>query len=98
MNNLLPALLFFVVLSAALTLTAQVVPSIQWQKSLGGSVTDYATSIQQTTDGGYIVAGQSSSGDGDVSVNHGQRDYWIVKLDTAGTLVWEKDLGGSDND
>lgn len=98
MKNLLPAWLFFVALPAALTLNAQVVPSIQWQKSLGGSVTDYASSIQQTTDGGYIVAGQSSSSDGDVSVNHGQRDYWIVKLDTAGALVWQKDLGGSDND
>lgn len=42
-------------------------PSIEWQKSLGGSVDDYAYSIQQTSDGGFIVAGRSASNDGDVS-------------------------------
>ena len=51
-----------------------------WQKSLGGSDADRAYAIQQTSDGGYIIAGHSSSRDGDVSTNHGGRDYWIVKL------------------
>lgn len=37
------------------------VPVIQWQKSLGGSGNDYANSIQQTADGGYIVVGYTSS-------------------------------------
>jgi hypothetical protein len=52
----------------------------QWEKSLGGSNSDYASSIQQTSDGGYIVAGSSYSSDGDVTGNHGGSDYWIVKL------------------
>jgi hypothetical protein len=54
--------------------------SLQWQKSLGGSRWDYASSIQQTSDGGYIIAGISRSNDGDVKGNHGETDYWIVKL------------------
>ena len=66
-----------------------------WEKSLGGSGSDHAYSIQQTTDGGYIVAGSSSSNDGDVGSNIGNDDYWIVKLDNSGNLIWEKSLGGS---
>jgi hypothetical protein len=54
--------------------------AIEWQKSLGGSDLDWAASIQETSDGGYIVAGQSRSIDGDVSGKHGGEDYWIVKL------------------
>lgn len=55
-------------------------PSIQWQKSLGGTGADFAISILATADGGYIVAGRTSSNDGDVSNNHGDLDFWVVKL------------------
>ena len=72
--------------------------SLSWQKSYGGSSFDKANSIQQTTDGGYIVAGESRSDDGDVSGNHGSSDYWIIKLNSAGEIEWEKSLGGSDAD
>lgn len=74
--------------------------NIQWQKSLGGSYSDNAKSIIQTTDGGYIVAGQTKSDDGDVSGNHSyyKWDYWIVKMDSVGTLQWQKCLGGSGHD
>lgn len=71
---------------------------IQWQKSLGGSNVDDAQSIRQTTDGGYIIAGSSNSGDGDISGNHGNYDYWIVKLDSNGNMQWQKSLGGSSVD
>ncbi|HHZ64519.1 MAG TPA: hypothetical protein EYN51_03310, partial [Flavobacteriales bacterium] len=71
---------------------------IEWQKSLGGSNTDWAYSIQQTTDGGYIVAGWSQSNDGDVTGNHGGGDYWVVKLDVSGNISWQKSLGGSNTD
>ncbi|HYK46052.1 MAG TPA: T9SS type A sorting domain-containing protein, partial [Parafilimonas sp.] len=67
---------------------------IQWQKSLGGSTYDDPTSIQQTSDSGYIVAGHTDSNDGDVSGNHGIGDYWIVKLDKYGGILWQKCLGG----
>src|SRR6185436_12693394 len=69
--------------------------NIQWQKCLGGSSGDQASSIQQTTDGGYIVAGQSGSNNGDVSGNHGGGDYWVVKMNASGEIQWQKCLGGS---
>ncbi|MDR2353872.1 MAG: hypothetical protein LBF22_12115 [Deltaproteobacteria bacterium] len=72
--------------------------TIQWQKSLGGSYEDAASSIQITSDGGYIIAGTSTSKDGDVTVNHGEFDAWIVKLDSQGTIQWQKSLGGSEWD
>jgi hypothetical protein len=72
--------------------------AIQWQKSLGGSETDIPKSIQQTNDGGYIVAGYSESNDGDVTENHGGGDYWVVKLNPIGDIVWQKSLGGSGTD
>lgn len=71
---------------------------ITWQKSLGGSYRDEAYSIQQTTDGGYIVAGNSYSNDGDVTGNNGTYDYWIIKLDDSGNITWQKSLGGSVGD
>jgi hypothetical protein len=67
---------------------------IVWQKTFGGSRDDEATSIEQTTDEGYIVAGHTRSNDGDVSVNSGSFDYWIIKLDVEGNLLWQRTLGG----
>lgn len=72
--------------------------SLQWQKTLGGSAGEDPNAIQQTSDGGYIVAGTSSSNDGDVTGNHGADDFWIVKLDGVGTIQWQESLGGSDFD
>lgn len=72
--------------------------NIQWQKSLGGSTIDFATAIRQTSDNGYIVAGYTLSNDGDVTLNHGFRDYWIVKLDSSGNMLWQKSFGGSGTD
>jgi len=69
--------------------------NIEWQKSLGGSSGDYPHSIQQTIDGGYVVAGYSFSIDGDVSGNHGSSDVWIVKLDVYGNIEWQKSFGGT---
>ena len=71
---------------------------LQWQITLGGSSNDYANSVQQTKDGGYIVAGYSGSNDGDLSENHGGYDAWITKLDSAGKIQWEKSFGGTEND
>jgi len=73
-------------------------PTIQWQKCLGGTVTDEANSIQQTSDGRFIVAGYTFSNDGDVSGNHGNSDYWVVKLNSSGDILWQRCLGGTDDD
>ena len=48
--------------------------------------------------GGYIIAGSSDSVDGDVGGNHGDFDYWVVKLDSNGILEWQKSYGGSGYD
>jgi hypothetical protein len=72
--------------------------AIEWQKTLGGTGDDYAASVQQTADGGYIVAGQTNSNDGDVTGNHGDYDYWVVKINSSGTVEWQKTLGGTSYD
>jgi hypothetical protein len=71
---------------------------IEWQKTFGGTKSDIATSIQQTTDGGYIVAGETESNDGDVTGNHGSSDSWVLKLNSSGTIVWQKTFGGTEGD
>lgn len=73
-------------------------PNIQWQQSLGGSSVEWSRSVEATTDGGFITAGYTWSGDGDVSGIHGSNDYWVVKLSANGNKQWQKCLGGFDND
>lgn len=70
--------------------------NIQWNKLLGGSGTDIATSVRQTPDGGYIVAGQTNSSlSGDVTdTSHGSIDLWLVKLNSTGNVSWNLLLGG----
>ena len=87
---------FFIITIFAVNLNAQ--PDIAWETNLGGSDSDASGSIQQTIDEGFIVAGGSESNDGDVGGNNGEFDFWIVKLDESGSLVWETNLGGSDID
>lgn len=72
--------------------------NIQWQKSYGGSLDDTPFSILQTTDGGYVISGSSYSSDSDLTVNNGALDEWIVKIDSLGTLQWQRSFGGSDYD
>ncbi len=81
-----------------LTTFAQQAPALQWQKCLGGTAWDEAHSIQPTTDGGYIVAGETGSTNGDVTGNHGGGDAWVVKLSSTGSLQWQKALGGTSED
>jgi hypothetical protein len=72
--------------------------NIIWQKTVGGSDHDFANSIIATKGGGYIVSGQTSSNNGDVSGNHGSVDAWLFKLGENGNLLWQKTYGGSNND
>ena len=80
------------------SLFSQVAPAIEWAKCYGGSSNEFASSIIQTTDGGFIVAGCTESTDGDISENKGWSDVWIVRLDISGNLIWEKSLGGNNPD
>lgn len=74
--------------------------NIQWNQLLGGSAAENATDIQQTADGGYIIAGSStSSASGDVTgTNHGNGDIWIVKLDANGNKQWDKLMGSAEGE
>lgn len=61
---------------------------IQWQNTIGGYLTDHFRSLQQTSDGGYILGGYSSS---NISLDKtencsGANDYWIVKVDSLGVI------------
>lgn len=85
-----------VLLTLTSFLSAQ--PGIQWQRSLGGSESEQARCIRQTKDGGYIIAGFTSSYNGDIFGNHGGVDYWVAKLSTTGSIQWKKALGGSDHE
>jgi hypothetical protein len=73
--------------TTTVTITLSVVTGTRWQKIYGGSYDDFAYFIQQTSDGGYIVAGQTYS--------FGERngDYYIIKLDADGNKIWEKIYG-----
>ncbi|MFI5170968.1 MAG: T9SS type A sorting domain-containing protein [Chitinophagales bacterium] len=74
--------------------------NITWQNTIGGSGNDFLTVIIQTTDGGFIAGGYSGSGiSGDkTEPSNGSNDYWIVKLNAAGSIVWQNGIGGSGAD
>jgi len=69
-----------------------------WEKSFGGTETDEARAISQTTDGNYLIVGDTRSDDLDVTKNNGAADLWVIKITPEGTLLWEKTLGGTSFD
>ena len=73
---------------------------IKWQKTFGGKYVDELKSIEQTNDKGFILGGYSNSPiSGDKTQdNFGQNDFWIVKLDENGTELWQRTLGGDQDD
>jgi hypothetical protein len=72
----------------------------QWERSIGGSSNDYFRDLQQTDDGGYILGGMSASPVSGVKTDslRGWVDYWIVKIDSNGTVQWDKTIGGTNED
>ncbi|MCZ4319683.1 T9SS type A sorting domain-containing protein, partial [Aequorivita viscosa] len=74
--------------------------NIQWQRTLGGNEDDYLKKIIQTFDNGYLVLGYSSSNiSGDKTEDsQGGTDYWILKLDAVGNIMWQNTIGSNEND
>jgi len=66
--------------------------NLKWQKTFGASADDWGESVRQTNDGGYIIAGSTSS------FGKGGIDVYLIKTDLAGRPQWQKTFGGSDND
>jgi len=69
--------------------------NIEWRKYFGGTNNDRSFDVVQANDGGYVITGFSESDDFDINDANGSYDYWVIKLNSIGTLVWEKALGGS---
>ena len=69
--------------------------NLQWRHFFGGTNNDRAYGVVNSFDGGYIMSGFSESDDTDISNTKGSYDFWLVKLDANGNLVWERSFGGS---
>ena len=72
--------------------------ALEWSKYYGGSFTDIPLGVIKTIDNGFIIAGSSDSTDTDITNNKGAYDFWILKIDANGTVVWGKNFGGSEID
>ena len=68
---------------------------LEWNKTYGGSGDDRGSQLIQTSDGGYALIGYSDSSDGDVTINNGNRDFWVIKINATGAIIWEKSFGYS---
>ena len=66
-----------------------------WDRSYGGNGDDVAMAVQQTADGGYILAGYSNSTNISGTINHGDYDFYVVKLNNNGDVQWQALYGGS---
>jgi hypothetical protein len=75
-------------------------PTIEWQKSFGGSDWDRLWTVNQTIDKGYIIGGTSVSGiSGDKTEDtQGSDDFWILKLDSLGNIQWQNTIGSNNTD
>jgi hypothetical protein len=83
-----------IILLLALTnaVYAETAPEEAWNKTFGGDGGERAWSVQQTSDGGYIIAGDARS------YGAGGSDFWLVKTDSNGNKVWDKTFGGTAGD
>lgn len=76
--------------------------NIEWQKTIGGALSDYLSAVRQLPNGQYIVGGSSWSGASfgipsfdKTDASFGYSDYWILKLDETGNILWRKSYGGN---
>jgi len=63
-----------------------------WDRTYGGSGDDWAESLIQTTEGGYVVVGNTGS------KGAGKEDFWVIKLNKQGKMIWDRTYGGIGDD
>lgn len=63
--------------------------AIEWQRTYGGESRDTAYAVQQTRDGGYILAGATES------FGASRTDIWVLKINASGDIEWQRRYGGS---
>lgn len=68
---------------------------MQWEKQYGGSGNEVGHHVSAIPGGGFYVLGSTDSGDGDLCLSRGNGDHWVLQLDDAGDLLWQKTYGGS---
>lgn len=66
-----------------------------WDKSFGGTNTDYLVGMCNASDGGFLLTGSSASPTNEVksSPHFGSSDWWVLKIDAAGGKVWDNSFG-----
>ncbi len=69
--------------------------NIIWEQNYGGAGTDIAADVVETPEGDYLIVGETDSNDGDVSNNNGLTDWWVLKIDANGNIIWANTYGGS---
>lgn len=74
------------------------IPDIEFSMNYGGTQLETPSRIIRTSDNGYLLVGDTSSNDYNVNLNKGNSDFFIVKTDLLGNLLWTKTYGGSGYD
>lgn len=99
--NIYPRLSSFLVYTFLLFLSiVQAQPNVAWDKTFGGSNWETLNAALKTGDEGFLLGGSTASPkNGDVSEDsRGSSDYWVVRIDSSGTKLWDKRFGGTDRD
>jgi hypothetical protein len=71
---------------------------VEWQKQYGGGMTDEANDIQAISGEGYIIVGYSYSDNIPGTSKSGDKDCYVIRLDAAGSVIWQRLIGGNGSD
>ena len=74
--------------------------ALEWQKNYGGEGSDLLKKILTTRDGGFLLAGTSTSNRSGLKKDdgHGLEDFWVIKLNADGSEQWQKSIGSIGSD